>query len=249
MMSRPSGTATRRLIRLVLVDDDDDYREALSRDLTDEGCMVTAFATGQQALAYLLSTDVADLCVLDWRMPEMSGIDVLRELRRRRVMIPVIFLTGVRDDGACEEEALRDGAVDFVSKSRRISVLTKRIDLITEGQRPAVPQAEPTQFSCGPLALDMDAHRATWYGRAVDLTPAEFRILGHLARQPGIDVSFRELYDLVHGQNFRAGVGKEGYRANVRSFIKRIRNKFRALDSEFDRIQSYPRFGYRWSTT
>jgi len=239
-----------RPTQLVLVDDDDEFRESLSLHLTDEGCAVTSFSNGNAALDYLLWTDIADVCLLDWRMPIMSGLEVLRELRRRQVMTPAIFLTGMRDD-ACEEEALRDGAVDFINKSRRLSVLVKRIELIAEGRRPLPPAetTEPAQMRRGPLELRFDINRATWHGRPVDLTLTEFRILTRLASRPGIDASFRDIYDLVHGKDFRAGDGEEGYRANVRSFIKRVRGKFRDVDPDFDRIHSYPRFGYRWSTT
>jgi two-component system, OmpR family, response regulator ChvI len=261
ILQTPSGAAfaaaTRRsesrLTRLVLVDDDHDFRDALSRQLTEEACIVTAFSSGRAALDYLQWSGAADVCLLDWRMPVMSGIEVLREMRRRDIAIPVIFLTGLRDD-ACEEEALRDGAVDFINKSRRLSVLVKRIALIIEGRRPMGRKPEEaasdeTQLRRGPLELRLDTKQAAWHGRPVDLTPAEFRILHRLVSRPAMDVSFRELYDLVHGAEFHAGTGDDGYRANVRSFIKRIRMKFRAIDPDFDRIQSYARFGYHWSAT
>jgi len=64
--------------------------------------------------------------------------------------------------------------------------------------------------------------------------------------KPGEDVSYRELYDLVHGKDFLAGSGTDGYRANVRTFIKRIRKKLREVDTEFEHIHNYAGFGYRW---
>jgi two-component system response regulator ChvI len=60
------------------------------------------------------------------------------------------------------------------------------------------------------------------------------------------DVSYREIYDIVHGEGFMAGEGEIGFRANVRAFIKRIRQKFRDVDSTFANIKNYPGFGYRW---
>ncbi|HLW28926.1 MAG TPA: helix-turn-helix domain-containing protein, partial [Kiloniellales bacterium] len=66
------------------------------------------------------------------------------------------------------------------------------------------------------------------------------------AERAGQDVTYRELYDLVHGRGFVAGSGPDGYRANVRTFMKRIRQKFRELDEDFDEIENYPGFGYRW---
>ena len=62
-------------------------------------------------------------------------------------------------------------------------------------------------------------------------------------------MGYREIYDLVHGKDFVAGYGAEGYRANVRTFIKRIRKKFRDVDAEFDHIHNYAGFGYRWTAT
>jgi len=237
------------MVRVVLVDDDDEFREALAGQLADEGCAITSFASGRAALDYLLQTNLADVCLLDWRMPAMGGIEVLRELRRRGVMTPVIFLTGLRDD-AFEEEALRDGAIDFITKSRRLSVLLKRIELISLGKRPASPPPEnsagATQLCRGPLELDLNAQSAKWHGRRLDLTRSEFRILGFLAARPGIDVPFGDLYGYAH-DTASPPANEEAYRANVRSLIKRLRNKFRDADPSFDRIQSYPRFGYRWS--
>ncbi len=80
----------------------------------------------------------------------------------------------------------------------------------------------------------------------MDLTLSEFGIVRFLVTKSGGDVTYRQIYDMVRGKDFLAGYGAEGYRANVRSFIKRIRKKFRDVDSDFDRIDNYPGFGYRW---
>src|SRR3546814_17436769 len=79
----------------------------------------------------------------------------------------------------------------------------------------------------------------------VDLTLTEFAIVLFLVSQQGGDVSYRQIYDIVRGKDFVAGYGPDGYRANVRSFIKRIRKKFRDVDDNFDGIENYPVFGYR----
>ncbi|MFP6746526.1 MAG: winged helix-turn-helix domain-containing protein [Alphaproteobacteria bacterium] len=98
----------------------------------------------------------------------------------------------------------------------------------------------------GLLRLYPERHRACWRGREVSLTLREYAIVAHMARQPGRDLQYRCLYDVVRGAGFAAGVGAEGYRVNVRAFIKRIRRKFRDIDPKFDAIENYPRFGYRW---
>jgi two-component system, OmpR family, response regulator ChvI len=232
----------------VLVDDDDSFRESLGLNLIDEGFAVVSFDAGAPALDYFARGGAADVILLDWRVPVMNGLEVLRRLRRAGSTTPVIFLTVLSDD-IYEEAALEGGAVDFVDKSRRLSILMRRIELIAEGQRPlpdVSQQPPPSQVRLGQLELRFDINRAFWRGAAVDLTLTEFRMIAQLALRPGEDVSYRELYDLVHGKNFRAGSGAEGYRVNVRTFMKRIRKKLRDIDPSFEEIHNYAGFGYRW---
>jgi len=235
-------------IRMLLIDDDDEFRESLSLNLADEGFVVTTFADGPSALEFVSSGESADVILLDWRMPGMNGLEVLRELRQHGVVTPVIFLTVLSDD-IYEEAALAGGAVDFIDKSRRLSILMRRIELIAEGQRPLPDPSQQhpsTQLRLGQLELRFDINRAFWRGSAIDLTLTEFRMLSQLALKAGADVSYRELYDLVHGKDFQAGSGAEGYRVNVRTFMKRIRKKLRDIDPSFEEIHNYAGFGYRW---
>src|ERR1700747_3760583 len=202
---------------LLLVDDDDLFRESLGLNLIDEGYEVTSLGNGRAALTYLEGGGPADVVLLDWRMPNLTGLEVLRRLRRSGITIPVIFLTALSDD-IYEEAALEGGAVDFIDKSRRLPILLKRLQLIAEGGRPA---ADATPARAASLRLDrlflrFDTNRALWAGRTVDLTLTEFKILTLLAENAGEDVGYREIYDLVYGKNFIAGHGSEGYRSNVR---------------------------------
>lgn len=232
--------------RVVLTDDDELFRESLGLNLTDEGYEVTSFSNGRETLAYLQEGGEADVLLLDWRMPELTGIDVLRRLRRAGIAIPVIFLTVLSDD-VYEQAALEGGAVDFIDKSRRLPILLKRLELIAEGIRPARgAEAGPAVWRRGELELRCDSHRAFWKGTMVDLSLTEFRIIELLATRTGEDIGYREIYDLVHGKDFIAGLGEEGYRANVRTLIKRIRKSFRGVDPSFAQIENYAGFGYRW---
>lgn len=248
----PSPAAPRAgasMPHLVLVDDDDLFRESLGLNLIDEGYSVTSFGNGRDALAYLEGGGGADAVLLDWRMPNLTGIEVLRRMRRAGIAVPVIFLTALSDD-IYEEAALEGGAVDFIDKSRRLPILVRRLQLIADGARPIVDPVPPpaATLRVGRLELRFDTSRALWAGRPVDLTLTEFRILVLLAENAEHDVGYRDIYDLVHGKDFIAGQGAEGYRANVRTFIKRIRKKFRDNDPGFDQIENYAGFGYRWST-
>jgi two-component system response regulator ChvI len=234
---------------VILVDDDDMFREALRNNLRDAGLDVLAFGDSRIALEHLRADRSATLALLDWKMPAMSGIELLRKMREAKIDVPVVFLT-VLGEPFYEETALADGAVDFIDKSRTFTIIQKRIEMIlarglgTDGA-PVTGEAEPVVI--GHLELNPTSCRAVWKGRQVDLTVAEFAVVAHLARNAGHDVRYRDLYNAVRGPGFAAGFGTEGYRANVRSFVKRIRQKFRDLDDTFECIQNYPGFGYRWS--
>lgn len=234
--------------RVLVVDDDELFRESLQQNLAEAGFTVAGFADGPSLLQHLQQGGRAALILLDWRMPGMNGIEVLRRLREAGETIPVIFLTALSDQ-MYEEAALIGGAVDFVEKSRSFAILLRRIELIMRG--PKAPSAEPAPaldgpVRVGPLELRPEAGRAAWNGVEVPLTLTEFRIVHLLAERAGRDVRYREIYDVVRGSGFVAGSGEEGYRANVRAFIKRIRQKFREVDDRFDHIENYAGFGYRW---
>jgi two-component system response regulator ChvI len=235
--------------RVVIVDDDDLFRESLGLNLAEEGYEVVDFDSGEGALDYLLNGEAAHAVLLDWRMPGLDGLGVLRFLRQSHIATPVIFLT-VLSDEIYEEAALQWGAVDFIDKSRRLSIILQRLKLITEGAKAITSAGDGEQESPilrkGPLELRLDIKRAFWRDLQVDLTVTEFAIVSLMINQKNADVSYRQIYDLVRGKDFVAGYGPEGYRANVRSFIKRIRKKFRDLDESFDQIENYPGFGYRW---
>jgi DNA-binding response OmpR family regulator len=99
------------------------------------------------------------------------------------------------------------------------------------------------------LRLEHDTKRALWCGCDIDLTVTEFRVLSRLVEGAGGFVSYRSIYDVMHYTGFVAGNGDEGYRANVRSIIKRVRRKFMKVEVTFDRIENYPSLGYRWRIT
>lgn len=257
-----AGTTGVDDLHVAIVDDDDLFRESIAQNLVDAGFAVADFPSGPGFLSYLAEGEAPGLILLDWKMPEMNGIEVLRRLRSDGCEIPVIFLT-VLSDQIYEEAALTSGAVDFVEKSRSFSILRRRIELILGGQKrrseaaaqgqageaagaPADAAAASDVLRNGEIELKVETHRAYWRGQEVPLTVTEFRMVLHMVERAGLDVRYRDLYDLVHGAGFMAGDGSEGYRSNVRTFIKRIRQKFRDLDHDFGQIENYPGFGYRW---
>jgi two-component system response regulator ChvI len=233
-------------VRLIFVDDDDHYREAVGAELAEQGFVVDSFPDGASMLDFLATGASADVIVLDWSLPATSGIDLLPKLRRKGVVVPVVFLTG-RASPAHENMAFDRGALDFVDKTRGVDILAKRLRLIVEaGKRPPAVEAAGENMHCGRLLLKPHISRA--YGDEVDvnLTLTEFNIVRLLASNVGQHVTYRAVYDCMHYIGFIAGSGEDGYRTNVRSSIKRIRNKFRAVDPDFAEIENFPSFGYRW---
>jgi two-component system response regulator ChvI len=235
--------------RIAIVDDDALFRESLGLNLAESGYNVDDFGDGESALRHFSQGGNADAILLDWRMPGVDGLAVLRRLRAQDVKVPVIFLT-VLSDEIYEEAALRWGAVDFIEKSRSLSIILQRLRLATDGpKRSATADGAadtPPTYARGHLELRLDINRAYYDGNRVDLTLTEFQIVKLLATTGDTDVSYRQIYDLVRGKDFIAGYGEDGFRVNVRSFIKRIRQKFRDVDETFACIENYPGFGYRW---
>lgn len=237
-------------ISTILVDDDDYYREAVATELDYLGFRVTAFPSGEPMLAHLQECTEAEVIVLDWKLQTGLGIDLLPLLQERGIRLPVVFLTGA-PAVAAEYAALDLGAVDFVDKARGIAILAKRLRKIVEAHRiPANGDADTSSgheaLEFGKLTLHPGIARAFWAGVDLELTLTEFKIVLLLASRAGEYVTYRSVYDCVRYSGFVAGNGEDGFRTNVRSSIKRIRNKFRQLDDGFSEIENYAAFGYRW---
>ncbi len=174
-----------------------------------------------------------------------SSIELLGKLHRLGFNVPVVLLTG---EGVPAQEclALDKGAIDVILTSRGPDVLARRlkgvVKTIGRTDRPRSGRA----MKCGKLLLRPDISRAYWKGVDVGLTFGEYKIVHLLASNAGQYVTYRAIYDRLHYEGFIAGSGTDGYRTNVRSAIKRIRNRFRALDPTFDETENYQGFGYCW---
>jgi two-component system response regulator ChvI len=237
---------TSRTTRVIFVDDDDFYRQAVEAELTEQGFSVDSFNDGAPMLEAVAAGLAADIVLLDWGLASVPGIEVLCQLRKRGVDWPVVFLTG-RDSPVYESLALKRGATDFVEKSRGTTILGQRLRLAAshECNTLATSAAEETSY-CGRLSLRPRSSRVYWDGVDVGLTVTEFKIVYLLASNVGSFVTYRRIYDCVHHVGFLAGSGEHGYRTNVRSAIRRIRDKFRARFPDFDEIHTYTSFGYCW---
>ncbi|HEU0070243.1 MAG TPA: response regulator transcription factor [Alphaproteobacteria bacterium] len=236
---------------IIFVEDDDFFREITTQNLRDSGFQVVGFDRGVNALKYFREGGTAQLALLDWKLPTISGMELFRLLRQEKVEIPTIFLTSL-SGSVYEETALKNGAADFIDKTRSFTILLSRINsALSTGRQATIrvvppPAAQPSYLEIGELELDTASNRAFWKKQLINLTLAEFRIVHQMASNAGRDMSHRKIYDTVRGEGFIAGDGADGYRSNVRTFIKRIRQKFCDADADFNRIATYSGFGYRW---
>ena len=187
----------------------------------------------------------ADVVVLDWRLPNISGIDLLPELRRRGVDTPVVFLTS-HTPLANEQLAFERGALDFIDKTRGVEFLAMRLRRVSELGNPAANPKAAKLIVCGKLVLRPHNLRAYWNEVDVGLTVSEYNIVHLLVSNVGRYRTYRAIYDLQYYEGFVAGPGNHGYRTNVRATIKRIRRKFRELDPTFNEIMNSHAFGYCW---
>lgn len=232
-------------IRALFVDDDTNYRQAATAELASFGFDVTGCGSGTEMFRCLGGDAEFDVIILDWKLDAGLAIDLMPKLHDRGINLPVVFLSGV-PSVKYEHAALDRGAVDFVDKDRGIAILAKRLRLTVQLSKghPISSNRDPVEY--GKLLLRPDTSRAYWDETDVDLTVTEFRIVAHLAAHAGEYITYRSIYDCVHRRGFMAGYGENGFRTNVRSSIRRIRNKFRKRDDGFAEIENYPSFGYRW---
>lgn len=227
---------------------DDAYRNSFAAFLCARGLNVVEADDPAAAMGYIVTENKVDVILISTDLPGLSALDLLARLRNLDASVPVAVLAEDYDQ-AHEEIALNCGASEFLCRTRRPSIIAKRLCLLAEGVKGPthLGMSRTGGMRIGPLLLSPRSHRALWRGRRVPLTATEFRIVRLLVCRAGEEIPYREIYDLVHGAGFYAGNGPAGYRTNVRSLIHKIRKKFRSLDKSFDEIRNCPGLGYSWS--
>ena len=226
---------------IALVDDDRNILTSVAMALESEGFNVRTYTDGVEALRAMTATPV-DLAVLDIKMPRMDGMELLERLRRHSDL-PVIFLTS-KDDEVDELMGLRMGADDYIKKPFSQRLLIERIRTLLRRETLArESSAEPAGADVvtrGELMLDSARHLCTWKGQAVDLTVTEFLLLKSLATRPGHVKSRDQLMDAAYGEHIYVDD------RTIDSHIKRLRKKFKTVDSDFAQIETLYGVGYRY---
>lgn len=225
--------------RLLLVEDEPGLVITLTDRLTREGYSVETTADGESALERAAS-EAFDLVLLDVMLPQMNGFDVLRELRRRGVDVPVIMLTA-KGQIVDKVVGLKLGADDYVTKPFGTAELLARLRALL--RRSAGPAADAVgRLVVGPLVLDASRHAVTVGGRRVELTPREYEVLRVLLTHQGRLVTRGRLLRAVWGEAYQ---GEDHY---VHVYVSQLRRKLAAADTDGslrDLIVTEPGVGYR----
>ncbi|WP_321389628.1 phosphate regulon transcriptional regulator PhoB [Emcibacter sp.] len=183
---------------ILLIEDDQNLTELVRYNLEQEGFKVTCEADGEDGL--LSATDVSpDLILLDWMLPNLSGIEICRRLRRENATknIPIIMLTA-RSEETDRIRGLETGADDYITKPFSPKELIARINAILRRIRPAL-SGETLEYAG--IVMDTASHKVARDGTALHLGPTEYRMLKHFMENPGRVFSREQLLDSVWGND------------------------------------------------
>lgn len=218
--------------RILVVDDEPQITRVLRMSLSSQGYDLRVANDGEAALD-VLKDWTADLVITDLSMPNMTGIDLCRQIRTKS-KVPIIVLS-VKGEERTKINALDAGADDYVTKPFSMNELLARVRAhLRRAPEPTTDQP----IEVGDFRIDLDGHVVTVKGREVHLTPKEFELLVYFARRPGKVVSHRELLNAVWGgQN----VQQPEY---LRVFVAQLRRKIES-EGEPRYILTEPWVGYR----
>jgi two-component system response regulator RegX3 len=223
--------------RVLVVEDEESFSDALSYMLRKEGFEVSVAGTGPAALAEFDRAG-ADIVLLDLMLPQMSGTEVCRRLRTRS-RVPIIMITA-RDSEIDKVVGLEIGADDYVTKPYSPRELVARIHAVL--RRRSADAAEPAgpTLSSGPVRMDVDRHVVTVNGDHVQLPLKEFELLELLLRNAGRVLTRGQLIDRIWGADY------VGDTKTLDVHVKRLRSKVEPEPSSPRHIVTVRGLGYKF---
>jgi DNA-binding response OmpR family regulator len=222
-------------MKLLLVEDEKSMLEAMSEFLRGEGFEIVTARTGKEALA-VAKSEAPDLVVLDWMLPEMSGIEVCRELRRTG-NYGVIMVTA-KSEETDKIIGLEIGADDFVTKPFSLRELASRIRSVLRRTR-GIADSSPV-FQRGGLTISETMRQVVKDGNEISLTPTEFKILLTLAAKPGVVFSRLQLMKAALEDDYL------NYERTMDSHVSNLRKKIEDDSANPRYIETVYGFGYRF---
>jgi DNA-binding response OmpR family regulator len=206
--------------RILLVEDDRKLSEFIAAELTLEGYQVTVANSGFEGLTIARDTP-PDLMILDWMLPEISGLDVCLRLRNTGCKIPIIMLTA-KDEVPDRITGLNAGADDYLTKPFSIAELLARINARLRRMYPPIP--DNLQFE--DLTLNRLAHEVYRANQKVELTAKEFDLLEFMLRHPQQVLTREQILETVWGYDF---VGESNI---IEVYIRALRIKLEVSNSQ-----------------
>ncbi|QGN46672.1 response regulator [Micromonospora sp. WMMD558] len=223
--------------RVLVVEDEESFSDALSYMLRKEGFEVSVAATGPSALTEFDRTG-ADIVLLDLMLPEMSGTEVCRQLRQRS-HVPIIMVTA-RDSEIDKVVGLEIGADDYVTKPYSPRELVARIRAVLRRQSAEATESGAPTLAAGPVRMDIERHVVTVDGGAVQLPLKEFELLELLLRNAGRVLTRGQLIDRVWGADY------VGDTKTLDVHVKRLRSKIEPEPSAPRYIVTVRGLGYKF---
>ena len=219
--------------KILVIEDEQDIQTLLEYNLGQAGFEVLQSENGEEGL-WLAIERQPDLILLDWMLPLLSGIEVLRQLRNRADTrdIPVIMMTARGEEGD-RLRGLDGGADDYVTKPFSPAELLARVRAIIRRQT----RGYDAKLTGGGIELDLEQKRVTRSGTAIHLGPTEFRLLEHFMRNQGRVYSRDQLLDSVWGDDVYVGM------RTVDVHIRRLRKAIN-VTGEPDVIRTVRSMGY-----
>ena len=229
------------MVKICLIDDDQNILASLSLALKSEKFDVETYSDGISGLE-ALEKDNFDIAILDIKMPRLDGLEVLQKLRNSSD-IPVIFLTS-KDDEIDQLLGLKMGADDYITKPFSQKLLIERVKVILK--RTATSNNKnigknDSLIERGNLLLNMDRHECHWKNERIKLTVTEFLLLESLVNRPGYVKNRDQLMSAAYSDDLYVDD------RTIDSHIKRIRRKFKAVDDDFNSIETLYGVGYRFN--
>ncbi|MEV0144700.1 MULTISPECIES: response regulator transcription factor [unclassified Nonomuraea] len=228
------------MTRVLVVEDEESFSDALSYMLRKEGFEVSIAATGPEALE-TFDRNGADLVLLDLMLPGLPGTEVCRSLRQRS-KVPVIMLTA-KDSEIDKVVGLELGADDYVTKPFSSRELVARIRAVLRRQGDPVEELETAVLAVGPVRMDVDRHVVAVRGEQVQLPLKEFELLEVLLRNAGRVLTRGQLIDRVWGADY------VGDTKTLDVHVKRLRAKIEADPSDPRCILTVRGLGYKFDAT
>lgn len=224
------------MTRVLVVEDEESFRDALGFMLRKEGYDVTVAGDGLQALEQF-DRQGADLILLDLMLPGMSGTDVCRSIRQKS-KVPIIMVTA-KDTEIDKVVGLELGADDYVTKPYSSRELLARIKaVLRRGSEPE--ELVPASVAAGPVAIDIERHVVTIRGDQVALPLKEFELLEFLVRNEGRVLTRGQLIDRIWGSDY------VGDTKTLDVHIKRLRKKVEHTPKDPVHILTVRGLGYKF---